>query len=134
MSIEHDMKESIEDGVEDGILKAVEKLLQKGLIEEITQTIMNVVGKNLMSVLQNAILIEGILKIITLTELGRNASVILKVIESKFGELVDNELKKEIKRIESFDKIDIILKNILECDSLEEIKTYVKSIAPPQAL
>jgi len=128
LSIEHEMKESIEDGVEDGIIKAVEKLIQKGLIDEITQNIINIVGVNLLKVIGSTILIEQILKVVFISEAQKFHLVILKIIECKFGAIADAEFINEVKKISSFDKIDVVIKSILECDSLEAIKTYVKSI------
>jgi uncharacterized protein (UPF0371 family) len=131
MSIEHELKESIEDGVEDGIVKAVEKLIHKGLIEEITQNIIDVVVLNILRAIETSVVIEKIIKLISSTELQQIQSLILKILKCKFEAIEDNELIDEVNKISNLDKIDIIIKSILEGDSLDAIKDLVKRANSP---
>lgn len=130
MSMESDMRKSIEKGVEKGVekglVKGVEKLIEEGLINEITQDIINVIACNLSKALGSAILIEAILKIVLKSKVQLISSIVLKIIESKYGTIEDDELVNEVNKIKSFDKINVVIENITKLDSIEATKKYIK--------
>ena len=128
MSIEHELQESIEDGVEKGIVKAVKKLIHKGLVEEITQEIIDVVVLNICKCIDSQAIIEMIHRIVSKLEFQQINSLIFKILEGKYAVIEDEELKTEINKIDNFYKLEAIIKNILEFDSLEELKDCIKKI------
>ena len=133
MSIEKDLEKtlerSVEKGVEKGIVKAVEKLIDKCLIDEITQSIINVITCNLIKALETGLLMEELIKIISKSQSQQIHSVILKFIESKYGEISDPELLNDINKIQNFDNLDILLKSIQQKQSLESTKQFIKTFA-----
>lgn len=130
MSMESDMRKSIEKGVEKGVekglVKAVEKLIEEDLITEITQNIIDVMACYLAKALKSAVLIEAILAIVLKAKVQLISSIVLRIIESKYGTIQDDELIKEVDKIKSFDNINAIIEKIIQLDSIEATKKYIK--------